>query len=252
MTDKQFHIPDSLPPNQQKLLGRFAEQLFQAYAENLRSIVLYGSLAFSHYVPGQSDINSLLILHRISFGDLETYLRLKKRIQKGPLVAPLLLDQDYIRSSVDVFPIEYLDLKKNHLTIFGDDPFIGMVIDLKNLRLQCEQELKGKLIRLRQVLLEVGHSRQGIRKLLLDSQAALRPTLSALVFLKTQRYPERSAELFDEITALFEISSKPFLEIQALKTRSAPSEKKRLFLLCADYLQELTLLAQKADYLLVR
>ena len=40
--------------------------------------------------------------------------------------------------------MEFLNFKLVHHTLYGEDLLAGLEIDKKDLRLQCERELKGK------------------------------------------------------------------------------------------------------------
>ena len=57
---------------------------------------------------------------------------------------------EYIRTSLDVFPVEFLNFKLIHATVFGEDIFESLEINRMDLRRQCERELKVKLVSLRQ------------------------------------------------------------------------------------------------------
>ena len=58
------------------------------------------------------------------------------------MINPVFFTEDYIIRSTDVFPIEFLDMKENHVTLYGKDLFEAIAVDTKNLRFQCEQEIK--------------------------------------------------------------------------------------------------------------
>ena len=60
---------------------------------------------------------------------------------------------DYIRSSVDTFPLELIEIQQMHLTLFSEVSFDELTFQDGHVRLQCERELKALLIGLRQVLL---------------------------------------------------------------------------------------------------
>jgi hypothetical protein len=55
-----------------------------------------------------------------------------------------------VQRSLDVFPIEWLDLKERHWRLEGVDLFDSLEVPQTYLRLQIEQELRGKHLRLKQ------------------------------------------------------------------------------------------------------
>ena len=61
-----------------------------------------------------------------------------------------MMSVDEWRGSADVWAIELADMRDAHVTVMGDDPFAGIDIRLEHLRMQCERELKGKQIQLRE------------------------------------------------------------------------------------------------------
>ena len=67
----------------------------------------------------------------------------------------MFLTRDYVLNSLDVFPIEFSEIKDQYKVIFGDDIFKDVEIPSKDVRLLCEQQVKGKLLHLRQAYVEV-------------------------------------------------------------------------------------------------
>ena len=86
---------------------------------------------------------------------------------------PLVLTPAYIRSSVDVFPIEFLDIKENSILLTGVDLLKEIAIDLSRLREQCEREIKGQLVRFRGSFLEVEGDRKGMEQLVIKAISSL-------------------------------------------------------------------------------
>jgi hypothetical protein len=87
-------------------------------------------------------------------------------------------------SSLDTFPIEFLEMKEHNVLIYGEDVLSGISIDLKHLRFICEEQIKGRLIRLRQGYLEIGQRRKGIEALIKDCFTGLLPVFKALLRIK--------------------------------------------------------------------
>jgi len=79
---------------------------------------------------------------------LDTLAAMGRRYGKKNLRAPLIMTPDYIQRSLDVFPMEFLDIKLVHATAYGQELFSDICVSKPLLRLQCERELKAKLIHL--------------------------------------------------------------------------------------------------------
>lgn len=135
------------------VIGRaetFAGEVASLYGEELISVVLYGSAARGDFHEGVSDLNVLVLLREVDPAALRRGSSLARRWTEAGNQPPLLLGVEEWRRSADVFPIETADIQAGHRVLRGTDPFDGVRIDPEHLRLQCEHELKGKQITLRE------------------------------------------------------------------------------------------------------
>jgi len=147
----------------------FAAELTATYGGDLVSVVLYGSAARGEYREGRSDLNVLVLLRDTRPETLRRGSALARRWVGERNPPPLMLSEAEWRGSADVFPIELADIRDAHLVLQGADPFTGVEILPENMRLQCENELKGKQIRLRErYLLSAGEPKE-LEELLLSS-----------------------------------------------------------------------------------
>lgn len=139
----------------------FARELARSYGDRLVSVVLYGSAARGEYTEGVSDLNVLVLLRDTAPGTLRRGSQLARRWVEEGNAPPLMLAADEWRRSADVFPIELTDIRDAHRVLYGEEPFAGIEIDPRDLRHQCEHELKGKHIQLREhYLLSAGEPRE--------------------------------------------------------------------------------------------
>lgn len=129
---------------------RFAEEMRTAYGAELASVVLYGSAARGEYRPGVSDLNVLVLVREVSPASLRRASHAARAWVAEGNPPPLMMSTDEWRGSADVWAIELADMRDAHLTVAGADPFEGIDIRLEDLRMQCERELKGKQIQLRE------------------------------------------------------------------------------------------------------
>ena len=118
---------------------------------------------------------------------------------KAGITAPLIMTPDYIKTSLDTFPLELIEIGQHHLTIFGDDYFNDLNFEDKHVRLQCERELKTILIGLRQGLLAAAGREKFIGALEVDIGEALLRTLRGMLWLKGDRAAKPSAEVLAEV-----------------------------------------------------
>ncbi|HEX2078630.1 MAG TPA: nucleotidyltransferase domain-containing protein [Longimicrobium sp.] len=129
---------------------RFAEEMRRVYGAELASVVLYGSAARGEYRPGVSDLNVLVLLRELSPAALRRATEAARAWVAEGNPPPLMMSVDEWRGSADVWAIEVSDIRDAHVVLAGADPFEGIGIRLEDLRMQCERELKGKQIQLRE------------------------------------------------------------------------------------------------------
>jgi len=162
----------------------FAEKLITALGDNLQSITVVGSSLTDDFTPGQSDINTVIVLGEQKLNSLNQIAAMAKPMSRKKISPPLLMTPSYIERSLDVFGVEFLDFQLTHRTVLGDDPFVALVFDKKDVRLQCERELKAMLIRLRQGYIAAAANKKLVRDILISTARGLAPLLRAMLWLK--------------------------------------------------------------------
>ncbi len=172
----------------------FCEKIMPALGDNLRSITVVGSSVTEDFKPGLSDINTVLLLGKQDLVSLNALASLVRSMGRKRISPPLLMTESYIERSRDVFGVEFLDFQLSHRTILGDDPFAALRFDKKDVRLQCERELKAMLIRLRQGYIASAANKKLVRDILISTAKGLEPILRAILWLKDTQRPS-GAEL---------------------------------------------------------
>ncbi|HEY0025744.1 MAG TPA: nucleotidyltransferase domain-containing protein [Longimicrobium sp.] len=145
MTNDAGQMPPELRRAQE-----LAWQLEAIFEADLVSAVLYGSAARGEYRPGVSDLNVLVLLRDVSPATLRRASQAARAWVAERNPPPLVMSVDEWRRSADVWAIELADIQDANIRLSGADPFEGITIRPEDLRLQCERELKGKQIQLRE------------------------------------------------------------------------------------------------------
>jgi len=184
----------------------FAEKLIAKLGERLQNVTVVGSSLTGDFAPGKSDINTVLVLSEHTLDSLNNLAGMASSMRKRKLAAPLLMTQAYIERSRDVFGIEFLDLQLIHETIFGDDPFEKLTFARKDVRLQCERELKASLIRLKQGYIAAGANKRLVRDILISAVGGLVPLLRAMLWLKDIDRPRIAEAVFKKAAAEFSVN----------------------------------------------
>jgi predicted nucleotidyltransferase len=204
---------DQLPESAAKKIRPYLENMIELLGDNLVTAAVYGSAVTGDYLEKRSDINLILICEDVDLSTLKKSLKLVAKGSRQRITAPLFFPRRYIETSADVFPIEFLEIKENHLVLYGEDILAGITVDLKNLRYQCEEQIKGKLVRIRQAYLEVGLKKKGVEALLKRSLSSLMPVFRNVLRLKDEDPPRGKEEVLKNLTAAFGLEEGVFLTI---------------------------------------
>ena len=165
-------------------------KLHEGLRDSLRSVTVVGSSLTEDFKPGVSDINTVVVLDKHSTPALALVASLAKSLRRQGLSVPLLVTSSYIERSRDVFGVEFLDFQLVHETIFGDDPFASLTFEKSNVRLQCERELKGMLVKMQQGYLTAGGNPRWVREEVIAGAKGLAPLLRAMLWLKDIERPK--------------------------------------------------------------
>lgn len=239
---------EKLNPEAVKVLEPYAKKLLEANSANIICLAVYGSATGSNFVPGKSNVNLAVVVNTLMLEQLKTYQKLAPKPKKQAVV-PLFLTREHVESSLDVFPMELLEIKDNHVTIYGKEIFDELKVELSHLRLQCEREIKSRLIRLRQAYPEVGAKAKGLAALLVESFNSILPIMRSLMYLGDQEHTPEVAkdQILSQLSAKFDFDDKIFkriLELKTIKKRPPLPELESIF---DQYLQQLQRLAQLVD-----
>ena len=218
-----------------------------AFGSNLVSIILYGSAACGEYVPGKSDINFIVVLSEEGIDYIDLALGVVTKWKNRNVAIPLFLTEDFVQTSRDVFPIEYLTIQKNHEMVFGKDIFEQLTFDRRFVRLQCEREIKGKLLLLREAFLETGGKARRLRGLVGESFGAVVAVFNGLLYLKGKAGPEHKRDVVRQICEDYDLDRALFerlLDIKDEKVKPSEEEMKALF---GGYLKQIRRLWKLVD-----
>jgi len=221
-----------IPESVRETLRPYLAQVRTLFGNALEAVILYGSAAGGEYLPGRSNINLLILLARQDTNLLKQYAALHKRWKKEQIVVPLFLTQEELKSSLELFPLEYLEIQEQHVLLAGRDPFPEIRIDGRNLRLQCEQELRGNLLRLRQRFVEGGAGMEAITILLPLSLTALLPCLRGLLRAAGKPVERSSDGVLKAVQQQWDVDCSALHDVLNLKRGiigPGPAEAPRLF-----------------------
>lgn len=181
----------------------FLDIVLNKYKDKIHSIHITGSALTEDFNPNSSDINSIIVLNKMDLKFLEDFAPLGKKFGKKQISSPLIMTPEYISTSLDVFPVEFLTIKMLHKTVFGEDIFIDLEIKKSDLRHQCERELKVRLIGLRQGYLSSLGNRKFLADGFISSFSGYIPLFRGIILLLGTTPPEENKEV---LTTLHDVS----------------------------------------------
>jgi len=168
-----------------------ARDLADVFGSRLQALVAYRG---SH---GDGAIHSCAIVDGLSFQDLTRCLPFTDRWHQRRVAVPLMLSEDELRRTLDIFPLEYAAIAADHAVIRGRDPFATIAIAPADVRRAIEAQAKSHLIHLREAYLESHGESTRIAQLIAASAAPLRALLVNIARL----YGDAAAAASDDALA---------------------------------------------------
>jgi hypothetical protein len=240
---------DGLPVNALPVIKEFADDVIRLGAKELESLVLAGSILTQDYIPGISDINSVIVISELKQDFLDGLAALGKKYGKKKVRAPLVITNEYLGRSTDVFPIEFLEIKLIHKTIFGAEIFNGMEIEKHMLRLQVERELKAKLVQLSRGYISASGDKDFLLNLIMQSTSGFYPLFRSILHMTDKLVPVDRSSVLNAIESHCRVKLDCLKQIQGLRSQKKPSlkpeELRELFKKLYDLTHELSLIVDE-------
>ena len=178
----------------------FFEEVMQCCPEKVHSVYVTGSAVTPDFRESTSDVNSLIVLNDLHFEFFKFLAPLGKKFKSKGIAAPLVMTPSYIQDSLDVFPMEFLELRLIHKTALGPDIVQNLEIDPVLLRLQCEREIKTRLIGLWNGYISSTGETDMIAQLLYRSIKGCMPLFRSIVFLLGKLPPIKKMDVIGAIS----------------------------------------------------
>ena len=240
---------DKINPDAGKKIKPYMEKFLFVHGESIISVFIYGSATCGDYVKGASDVNSAIVFKNIGYSELKKSLQIVDKGIRHRINTPLFLTREHIMTSLDTFPIEFIEMKESHVVIYGEDVLADINIDPVNIRFVCEEQIKGKLIRMRQAYLEIGLREKGIEALIKESFTSLFPVLIGLLRVKGIAPLKTKKENIKALGDAFGIDTDILFAILADKQNDGKINGQDLESAFFQYIEQLEKLGNIADQL---
>ena len=162
---------------------------------------------------------------------------------------PLFLTRAQIEKSLDVFPIEWLEMKERHLLLEGEDVLASLEVPRAWLRLQCEHELRGKHIHLRQVYLLHADRPDRLAHALHAAASSFAALFRTLLRLRGEAPPAESQRVAERVAELYGLEAQGLLSAHLVRFASRRHRREEILPLYRRFLVEIERLIGAIDRL---
>jgi hypothetical protein len=222
---------DRLPVQVRGVVGEFAGYLKQAAGDRVLGLSVFGAAAAGAIDLDVQVIHTALVLDQVDPDLLERLAADGARWDARRVAAPTIFSPDYIARSRDTFPLEFLEIQQQHVTVLGEDHFAPLEFDPAHVRLQCERELKVLEIGVQQgILVSQGRS-ESLRILRDDVAERLLRALRGALWLKGTRHALPAAQVVEVAQRLFD---RPLPGISGVLSGAGPAPVRNVHDLHAD------------------
>ena len=188
-----------LDPKTATAVDRYAAEVRGLLGEDLLTVALYGSAAGEDFVPGTSDINTIIVVTAVTFSHLQRLAERLSAWRRTGFATPLVIDREFLAGSTDALPMELHEIKEQHRLLWGADPFERMATDERRLREFAEHEARQLLLKLRSAFVEHSGDRRRLRPLLLESLKTVLMIVRTLLRVRRMQVPPRLAAIIERL-----------------------------------------------------
>lgn len=204
----------------------------QKYIDKIDEIIGKDLVSLIEYNNGD-EVRHLAVCNKLGIKELDLLRELKE--------PPIVFTKEEVDDAIDVFPVEFLNIKRRHKLLTGEDIFINIEISKKNLRHQLEFEFRSKLVHLRQAYLSAKD--KDLDNIILSAVPTLAPIIGALIHLKGEDHFN-----VERFITLYGVDTKVLKEISDARTGRIKLERDKSYYI-DNLINILTELGKIVDYL---
>ena len=237
------------PNNPKDIFQEIIDDYKKLFGDELKGIILYGSAAGESYIRGKSDINFMILLSEEGIENLDRAFKTVAKWRKKKVATPLFLTTKYVATSLDVYPIEYLNFQRKHILVFGRDILKELEFNPDFVRLQCEREIKGKLLLLREAFLDTSGKKMALTEVISQSLPAFIAIFEALLYLQGRETPLEKRGIIRSVCELFDLDAVLFEKLIDIKEQKLKLNEATMNTLFKAYISEIRKLSILVDAL---
>lgn len=228
-----------------KSLDKFIEELKDKLGDNLNSVIAFGSQA--NVEDAKNNLNLMIVTKTL---DAENLYSISKAVQKwvkakNPL--PVIMNIDEWYSSFDVYAIEYTDIQSNYRIIYGENLVQNISINKYFLRLQCESELKGLLLRYKNSFLMNIKSDKEMKFILSNVIKSLLVIFRSILRLHDSDVPYRAVDIIEFASRYLTFNKVVMTKLAKVKFEHDDYTKQELLFVEAELLKDIQVILKQVD-----
>lgn len=229
--------------------NELVSRLKSAQGGNLVSVIAHGSAIAAPGNPKRSDYETLIVTLRLAANDLRRFRPIIKWWTEAGYTMPVFFTTEEFGDSLDVFPIEFRQIKRAYRVLYGQDLLAGREASKEHLRWQTELELRGKLLRLRSLALPAGESTRDLSNLMTESVVSFVRFLRPIPEILGEEPPLGRLATARRVGEILKVDTAPIIRI--LQLRDEPRDLMEIEVqdLFASYLNCLTQVIEAVDNL---
>lgn len=202
--------------------SQLAEEFKNVLGGDLRSVVLFGSVARGESIPGVSDVNVMILVESISASQLAEASGPAQQWVRSGNTPPYLFSWDEWSGMGDTFAIEIADMHDAREVIHGPDPVQDKPMEMAHLRLHAEQEIRETLLQLRLRLLLTAGNERDVGNLLVSGLPSCSAYMRTVLRLQGESPPLDSGEAIERAAALVDVDPDAMMAVlEARRSRTS-------------------------------
>ena len=173
-----------LPETVRTALSEFTAAAQQAFADDLCSVVLFGSAAEGR-LRSTSDVNVVVVLRRADPAKLEAIGKDYRLAHAAIRLSAMFILESEIAVAKDAFAVKFADIIARHEVLYGDDPFVGLTISREAALHRLLQVLVNLQLRLRERFAMSSLYGEQLAMAAADAVGPLRASAAVLLWLES-------------------------------------------------------------------
>jgi predicted nucleotidyltransferase len=177
-------VSAQLPEAVRATLNEFTAAAQEAFAEDLLSVVLFGSAAEGR-LRATSDVNVVLVLRRVDPKKLEAIGETYRFAHAAIRLTAMFILETEIGVAKDAFAVKFADIIARHEVLLGPDPFAGLTVSREAALHRLLQVLVNLQLRLREHYALSSPYGEQLARAAADAVGPLRASAAVLLWLES-------------------------------------------------------------------